>query len=302
MSSAGLDVAPPPLSLQSELKRKADSLAMLPEVARQAMDIARDPSRGIADFSAVVERDLSLTASILKLANSPLFAPTQSITSLHQAVTRIGIRQCKNLILTASIGSLMRKLSNEQVAIREHFFRHSFLTALLAVAINRELRLGFFGEEFTAGLIHDLGRTLLAIAAPPETFEQADPVDFDELDDVLIRERNILGSDHCALGAWYASENDLPDELIACIMFHHDPAQAPEEHRRLVLLTSTADHISNHLQRALDVERYELESNLAFALLAKSSRPGTLDRMRDAAPDLIQKSVQDCVEMMSLSL
>ena len=189
--------------------------------------------------------------------------------NLHRAVVRLGLRECHNLILTASITSLMSRISLDQEWIRGVLWRHSFNTALLAVYLNNTFRFGFQGEEFTAGLIHDFGRTLLAVAEP-EQFSAIDPMNFEESPDQLVQEELLVGTNHCRLGAWYAIQQQLPQPIPEVILWHHQPEMA-EEGRRLTSLIAVADHMANHLQRFEESAGYDPFSNPFMPILAEYS-------------------------------
>ncbi len=131
---------------------------------------------------------------------------------LSQAVVRLGMFRCKNLIISMGMRSLFQKRmavgTQEQCAVLWH---HGYVTGFLSGQINRAFRLGFDGDEFSAGLLHDLGRILLADAG---CAARADIMDFREGPDALERERQAIGVDHCALGGWFAEHSKLPDPLI----------------------------------------------------------------------------------------
>jgi len=193
--------------LKSSLLKRSDELSMLPAVATEALELARDPECRTAEFAGVIERDVKLATEILSIANSVYFAASAPVASLHQAVVRLGLRQCRYLILSSSAASLMKGMPLEQEWVREVIWQHSFRTATACQYLNKTLKLGFDGEEFTAGLLHDFGRLLLAVAAP-ESFANADPLSFEEDEEFLSKENSILGSDHCSFGAWFAEYND----------------------------------------------------------------------------------------------
>src|SRR5579871_1883711 len=91
-----------PEAVMERLRLRSNNLRMLPAIATQALEVAKDPNCSITEFAAVVERDATLAADILRLSNSILFAASKNVLNLHQAVVRIGFRQCKNLILASS--------------------------------------------------------------------------------------------------------------------------------------------------------------------------------------------------------
>ncbi|MCA9061315.1 MAG: HDOD domain-containing protein, partial [Planctomycetaceae bacterium] len=168
-----------PAAIATRVEEGCRGLQMLPAVAREALEIARDPNCSILEFTTLVERDVKLAADILAMSNSVIYSAGRAISNLHQAVVRLGFRQCKNLILSTSAASLMSAVTMEQEWIREILWKHGFLTAILSIHVNRLLNVGFRGEEFTAGLMHDWGRTMVA-SCLPELFPKADDLSFVE--------------------------------------------------------------------------------------------------------------------------
>jgi len=267
MTTAFLDQRPaakpnPPEELRSRLLAKGDKLQMLPAVAMKALSMAKDPKCSISEFASVVERDVKLASDILRVTNSVVYAAREPIISLRQAVVRLGFAHCRNVILAASLASVMRRMPLSEAWMQAVLWRHAVLTGLVSVRLNRMLKLGFNGEEFAAGLIHDVGRSLIGVVAPNHLIA-ADPLDFEESGDFLERERIVLRTDHCELGAWFMIHSKLPETLVDVVRFHHNPSQATEN-LKLVALTAVADDMANHLQRCDTADGYEPETNPAL--------------------------------------
>ena len=259
----------PPDDLCARLQVQGGVWQMLPDIAVKALAMARDPNCSIKEFASVVERDPKLATEILRITNSAYYGARNPILNLKQAVTRLGFAHCRNVILAASLGSAMRKLKLSEAWMQLLLWRHSVLTGMLAMALNRRFNLGFIGEEFTAGLIHDVGRSLFAIIAPEE-FSKADPLDFIEGPGFLQHERSILRTDHCELGAWFIAQNKLPEALVEVILLHHEPAKAVE-FRKLVATVSAADHMANYLQSNGSADDYEAQDNPAIEVLFEAN-------------------------------
>jgi HD-like signal output (HDOD) protein len=263
------EAAAEPQSALETLKESIGNLnkvPMLPEAANRALAVANDPNSSLQSFAAIIERDPTLAAGILRLANSPLFRVGRSLASLDQAVVRLGLRECQNLIVAVGMRSLFRNVDEGHKRQLERLWRHSFTTACLSRRLARALSVQFQGAEFSGGLAHDIGRILIALGAP-EQFDAADPLDFHEGPEVLEREQAVLGTDHCQFGALFANLNQLPGPLVNVIQFHHHPLEAGD-HRALVCVVAAADHAANHLERTGTAEGYELEDNRGWALLA----------------------------------
>ena len=294
LESAPQDLLPPP-TVVARLARRENQLQMLPAVAVDAMQLAKKPDCSISQYATLIERDAKLTVDILKIANSVVYCPPIPIVSLHQAVVRLGLRECQNLIFTACISSLMRRISLDQELIRIVLWQHSFKTALLAMSLNHTFRFGFEGEEFTAGLVHDLGRTLLAVV-DCDQFSVVDSLDFDESREQVVREGIVVGTDHCRLGAWYAIQQQLPPQIAEVILWHHQPEMALEN-PRLTALVSVADHMANHLQRFNESVGYDPASNPYLPTLAKFADPQFEKQFRKMAEPLMDLAQRDSLSM-----
>jgi HD-like signal output (HDOD) protein len=184
----------------------------------------------------------------------------------------------------------MRRLPLEQEWAREQLCHHGFLTGLVAAQINQHLELGFEGEDFTAGLVHDIGRTVLGVAVP-ERFMEFDTLSFEEDDAVQQREFEVIESDHCRVGAWYAQSGGLPDPLVYAIAYHHCPANVPKFHM-LTALTAAADHAANHLQRTEESQGYDPAQNRAISLIAALGSAGAVERFSDLYETIMDAAME----------
>jgi HD-like signal output (HDOD) protein len=287
----------PPAELIQALKKRAGQLQMLPAVAQEALQLVKDHNCSIAQFTSIIKRDVKLTADILKMANSALYRPVTPILDLNRCVMRVGFRECQYLILSASIASLMNRVTISQEWVREALWRHSFTTALLATRINRQLHLGFQGEEFTAGLLHDFGRILFAIIVP-DSFLKFDALDFDESPEQLEREYQATGTDHCRLAAWFAHGNQLPPPIPTVILHHHQPELADEQ-QRLTALIAVADQLANDWQRLGDRACEAFMVPAALSLLIDDLSDERLQEFSTIVPTLLAEAQRDAAAMMS---
>ena len=280
-----------PEKLKQELLKRSDELAMLPAVALEALELAKDPECVTAEFAGVIERDVKLATEILSLSNSVYFAASAPVASLRQAVVRLGLKQCRNLILTSSAASLMKNMPLEQEWVREVIWQHSFRAATVCTYLNKKLKIGFEGEEFTAGLLHDFGRLLLAVAAPDQ-FAKADSLAFDDEFDCRSKEKEVLGIDHCEFGSWFAAHNGLPRSLVAAIELHHLPeTHHPDE--KLIALVAAADSLANHFQRCEEGGEYDVGLNRGAHAIAKLGYPQLLNNQDGIIETIFEEVLQE---------
>jgi HD-like signal output (HDOD) protein len=269
-------------------------LPLLPAAAQQAMALANDDAANLNEFSRLVERDVTLATSLLKLANSPMFSWGRTVESLGQAVVRLGLRECQNLMVAVSMGNLFEKTDPKAKGYCAVLWKHCFLTACLCRRLNQGLHFDYQGEEFTAGLLHDLGRIVIAVTMP-EQFLQVDPLDFVEDAGILQRERAQINTDHCELGNLYAQQNRLPFSAIAAIRFHHQPAES-KDHRGILALVAIADDMANHFQRGEKPEAYDATASPGFPLIGHAWPAEKAAEFKRIVPKLLEETARAAAE------
>lgn len=279
----------PPRQLSEILIKQARHLQMLPDVAVQAIAVAENRDSDIKDLIRIISQDVMLTTNILSLSNSVLFGAGQPISNIQIAITRLGFRQTKNMILASSFTSMLKNMEWKTAQVRELLCKHSYMTAVICTRLNTLYQLGMQGEEFTAGLIHDVGRSLLAVAIPDE-FEKLDSLSFIENESTLEEEIRTIGTTHAEVGAWFLQRNHLPDDLISVARYHHNP-QDSSKFLRLVGLVSVADDLANHFQRQ-DPSPYNCSKSTSLKLLESLGVGKAQKLLQDSWREVIDSSIE----------
>jgi HD-like signal output (HDOD) protein len=254
-----------PTETFTEKFRQIGNVPTLPTAATRALAIVNDPNCSIRDFSKIIETDPALGTSLLKLVNSSFYSGGTKISDIHNAIVRLGLRETQNLILAVSVRSVFRWMPKGQEAERDRLWRHSSLTGVLSRQINEKLGFGFKGEEFSAGLSHDLGRIMLAVGYPDVFCKLANQKTTDE-NHLLRLEMEMLGFTHPELGAWLTTMWNLPDELTEAILYHHDPAKAPR-HAVLAATVSLAEELANFMEMTKQVEGADISHNPGWSFM-----------------------------------
>jgi HD-like signal output (HDOD) protein len=293
--------SPAPVDLLRSIVGGVNQLPTLPETATRALEIANAPDSSLRDFTSIIERDPPIAAGILRLANSANNRIGSHLESINQAVVRLGLRQCKNLVISVGMRSLLNSIPATRKAQCEILWNHSFVTACLARRLNRSLEFGYQGEEFACGLSHDIGRILFAIGVP-DHFEEADPMTFDEDNDaVLAHEGQRLGTDHCTFGAWFCDNNKLPPSVGTVVRYHHHPGRAASHHN-LIGLVAAADHAANYLQRTGTTDGYNLAANPGWQFLARNNLDtGLRDKVQSLFPPMMGEAYRESQEAENLN-
>jgi len=207
--------------------------------------VSRDERAGAADFEKVVRPDPSLTANLLRVANSAYFGLRCKAESVRQAVTLLGVKRVCEVATTVAFAPVIpERLPGYDVAATA-FWSHCVAVAVFSERLAHELRAASPDLLFTAGLLHDIGKLavgsfvaadqgkILARARGGESFIEA--------------ERAVLGIDHGELGAMMAQGWSLPPAVAAAARWHHRPAEAPEAERQLVGLVHAADALAHSM-------------------------------------------------------
>lgn len=293
---------PPPALHTPDLIKdlgRIESFPTLSDVTVRAMALTNDPKATLADLADLIRRDPVLSVGVLKLANSAAHRGRRASENVQQATVRLGMRRVQQVIAAVGVSGVFKYTSPLAEVMCEGLLRHSLFTAGIAARLNATAELGFRGEEFTAGLLHDIGRVIMCVRAPA-AFAVLDPLTFQEDGSVLARERDAIKFDHCELGYRFARANQLPPAVTNAILNHHFP-QAEREFPLLVALTAAADGLANHAQRERKLTNYRPEKCPGFVRLLATAGPEKTRAVRAAASRAVVESLRDTRAMLKLT-
>jgi putative nucleotidyltransferase with HDIG domain len=242
-----------------ELARDLDDLPSLPAVVMELLGSIEQEDVDISVLAKKVSHDAALTAKTLRLANSSLYSLQVKVTTIQQAITFLGFQTTRNLITAAAVTGCFP--SGRCAGFDDRaFWRHSIATAACARVLARRMR---FNQDyaFTAGLLHDIGRQVLA-SGYPERYARV--LALRAADDGALRdaERAELGVDHVDAGVALADLWNFSDTMRHAIAYHH----APETPGAGFLATIV--HVADAVVHALDLAREEHEMAPAVSSVA----------------------------------
>jgi putative nucleotidyltransferase with HDIG domain len=200
--------------------------------------------RYTSQIAEIIRRDPSLTARLLRLVNSVYYGISTPVKNIEEAVFYLGVRQIRQLaVVTPIIEDLLRLAGNNRFNWPE-FWRHSIGTALLTRDVIDIVQSPNEETDYVGGLIHDVGKIVMA-SAFPEHFRQIYGGPDEGGKDLLEREREVLGVDHAELGAMYLKKQVLPEVFVNIVQFHHQPEKA-RENGNIVAAVQVADLLVRH--------------------------------------------------------
>lgn len=188
--------------------------AVLGEVIVELEDAAASGGR----IAACLGRDQGLVARLLRVANSPVYGLSGRVASVRDAITVLGLRNVRMLVIAATVAKAFRGPFAAPFD-PQRFWRHSLAAAYAARAHAR-----ICGEEperaFTAGLLHDLGKLVL-LAGYPEDCRAIVAFHAQEGCSSLEAERHRLGFTHAEVGAVLARHWRFAECIEEAIGLHH---------------------------------------------------------------------------------
>ena len=209
---------------ENEIKRvveRIQKLPTLPEIGRSILSLAADSDVSMEDMSNVINRDPSLAARVLKVANSPFYGMPRQVDSLQLALVILGLEEVRNLALGITLLRVIKDLDTHVSYDRKKFWIHSTGCGIVTRALGQKLGFQGKGTDFVAGLLHDIGKIIIDeyfgskfVLIFNKTFAHKPPM--------LVAEREILGESHEMVGEWLAQKWGLPETICDAIEHHHD--------------------------------------------------------------------------------
>ena len=224
-----------------EAARRIHEISTLPHVAIRVMKVAGDPDSGAMELKEAMESDAALSARVLRCVNSSAYATRSEVTNLQQAIAYLGMRQVRNLAVTASVSQLFQQKEAIGDYRREGLWRHLVAVGICGrlLAMRRDFK--DFEDVFLAGLMHDIG-----IIFEDEHLHKAFVEvigSLPEKESLSQAERHKLGFDHTMLADKVTRSWGFPETVSAAVRYHHDSTRYQGEHLRIVQCVEVADMI-----------------------------------------------------------
>src|SRR5271170_6955683 len=199
--------------------------------------------RYTSQIAEIIRRDPSLTARLLRLVNSVYYGMAKPVKNIEEAVFYLGVRQIRQLAMVTPIIEDFQRLAEGRRFPWRQFWRHCIATALMTREITDLLQSQDDEIDYVAGLIHDVGKIVMA-SAFPDHFTEIYHNRASMTGNLLEWEREVLGVDHAELGAMYLRKQRIPEVFVEIVQCHHFPQNA-----RVQSTTTAAVHLADLLVR-----------------------------------------------------
>lgn len=251
-----------------KLLAQCRKLPAIPKLYSQVTAELASPNGSIDVVAQHIAQDPVMTAKLLQVVNSAFFALGREVTNATEAVIFLGAERTRSLILLAGVFTQFENVKCPGF-VPEQIWNHSLQVGNLArtVAMAETKNAKTAEAAFTAGLVHDMGKLILAVNVPAmcQAIEQIH-------DNKKVTQREaelqVLGTTHAELAACLMGNWALPLPVLEAVAWHHAPMRSADKGFSLL----TAVHVAN-------VFAYELGCGTGGSALPEQFDHAYLDQM-----------------------
>jgi putative nucleotidyltransferase with HDIG domain len=193
------------------------TIATVPHVVASLQSLMDAPSPSTADIADEIATDQVLTAKVLKVVNSGFCGFNRPVTTIRHALVLLGLDVVRTLVVGATIIDVFK----EKSGMLEGLWEHSLATARAAHAIAAAAGIEKPEEVAVAGLLHDIGKLVIAQCFPDQYSAIRERVTAKQIPQIDA-ERDVLGAAHPEVGMWLLKKWSLPSKLVYPVAYHNN--------------------------------------------------------------------------------
>jgi len=225
-----------------QIVARVGAMPPLPDTVFRLVNVVSDPESSLQQVVEVIRYDQVLTTEVLRVCNSAYFGLPRTVESIDGAVRLLGTVKIFQLAMSVHARAMLASPLEGYGLPAGALWIHSAGVAVGAQLLARPMQLTQLGLLFTAGLLHDVGKTVLSEFVSEAYTEVVRRVVEDHTS-FCEAEQEILGFTHPEVGARLAESWNLPESIVNCIRYHHAPDE-PAVPDPLVDAVHLADTIS----------------------------------------------------------
>ncbi|MBI3679097.1 MAG: HDOD domain-containing protein [Acidobacteria bacterium] len=198
------------------------------------------------EIASIIEKDTVLAGHVLKLVNSALYARSGTINSVRHAVSILGLNKLRNVALSLSVSRMWKKVQTPRAWSQAAFNQHSVATAVMSDSLAQMLSAQYPEGAFTAGLLHAVGKLMIAVGLPQQYGEILSVYTQSQMPMEEI-EREAIGCTHADLAQEALLHWKLPVEIQDAVGRQIEPRMTPGSKMDLSCLLKTSHDVVNRL-------------------------------------------------------
>ena len=214
--------------IKTRIISKLKDIKSFPQFVLETLRKLNDPTSNASDVAQSLSRDEGLVLRVLKLANSAAYGMTRNISNISEAIALLGYKSVSNIVLAATVYSVMDKGLSGYALDRGELWRHSLTVAYASRYIAQVTGKVQTEDAYVGGLLHDIGKVVLNDYV---RFGYGLIVKMVEEEHIPFPEAEfrVLGFDHAMVGALLTERWDLLEAYQMAVAYHHKPNELPED-------------------------------------------------------------------------
>ena len=218
------------------------SIPSLPSLYTEVVKELKDSNSSIKDVGRIISKDMGMSAKILQVINSSFFGLPQHISDPEKAALYLGLDSLKGLVLASGVFSLFNQ--RRWKSLVDRLWNHSAFVGACALRLAEEEKCEpeVIEDALLAGLLHDVGRLLMASYMPEKYGE------------VILKakgggttlweaEKEMLGTTHGEVGAYLLCLWGLSDNIVEALAYHHCPERSKDKEFGALAAVHVADFL-----------------------------------------------------------
>lgn len=221
------------------------NMPVVPDIAAKILSIPEDKiDISFRELEQTIKMDPGLSAKILKVSNSAMYARQREVKNLQMAITLLGFKTIKSLVLLVTASNAFSK--NQNSKFYQFYWKHAIINAFIARELciksgNRSLT----DECFLAALLHDIGQVAL-YNANAERYDQVLQMAAEHQMRISQVEKDLYSTNHRDVGAAVLRDWNFPDIYIDAASEHGSP-NITSSHKKSILIISVADFLASNI-------------------------------------------------------
>jgi len=282
--------------IKAQLSR-CPSLPSLSSINKTLQGLVLTEHRYTAQIAEIIRRDPSLTSRLLRLVNSVYYGLHTPVNSIEESVFYLGVRQIRQLVTVTPVIEDFQRLTRQCDFPWREFWQHCIGTAILTHEITGAVQSSPDDSDYIAGLVHDVGKIVMAWTFP-DHFTEIHRQAIQGVRDLKEIENEVLGVDHAELGALYLERQRLSELLVQTVRFHHQPEKA-QSHGHLIASVQIADLLIRSEKMGISGNYIEVTREQCFAASGwKVLFPDTHETEQTIARASLSRTLEQMPQML----
>lgn len=224
-------------------------LPATPVIIATLMNLTSDINTDIDKISRAILADQSLTAKVLKLSNSSFYGRAREVNTLREAIVILGFMTLHSLVIATSTQSLYQKTLDD--GISDKLWEHALAAAIAARMAAQAVGYPGVEEAFIAGLLHDIGKLVLAQKMPDDYRRVIKQVEASK-GRFYEAELAAFGFSHADVGSQLLDKWSFPENLSWAVRNHHQEIIDQQQQKPLSHIINLGNYMAKNLKVGFD--------------------------------------------------